>query len=248
MKMDLNSIPNLIQDGDGRRHRGDQYAAGVWAGEAAPRRYHRAHDESSGARAAFEAIVETHHAEIYRYLRVVLSRGPQAERLLQETFLRAFRGHRSLPAEADVRAWLFGIASTLCRTDIRSGRRYGPRPEDRATRDEARSRLKAVIQGLPVTQRLAVTMRKLHDLDYDAIGASLDCAAETARAHVLQALRQIRCGLDGLTAPGQSGGPGSAGTTGRTLTSDRMSRGMGGLDVGFGVGRPSRAAASRRGA
>ena len=41
-------------------------------------------------------------------------------------------------------------------------------------------------------------MRKLHDLDYDAIGASLDCSAERARAHVFQALRQIRRGLDGL--------------------------------------------------
>jgi RNA polymerase sigma-70 factor (ECF subfamily) len=79
----------------------------------------------AGARRAFEAIVETHHAEIYRYLQVVVSRSTQAERLVEETFLRAFRGHRSLPAEADVRAWLFGIASTLCRTDVRSGRRPG---------------------------------------------------------------------------------------------------------------------------
>jgi DNA-directed RNA polymerase specialized sigma24 family protein len=43
-------------------------------------------------------------------------------------------------------------------------------------------------------------MRKLHDLGYDAIGASLDCSAETARAHVFQALRKIRRGLADLGA------------------------------------------------
>lgn len=77
----------------------------------------------------------------------------------------------------------------------------GARPEGVARLDEARSRLEDVIGGLPITQRLAVTMRKLHDLDYDAIGASLACSAETARAHVFQALRQMRHGLDGLVLP-----------------------------------------------
>jgi RNA polymerase sigma-70 factor (ECF subfamily) len=156
----------------------------------------------TGAHRAFATIVGTHHGEIYRYLRGVVARGTEAERLLQATFLRAFRGYRSVPADADVRAWLFGIASILCRTSVRSGRRPGLRPEGGATRDETRSRLEAVILGLPVTQRLAVTMRKLHGLDYGAIGASLDCAAETARVHVLRALEQMRRGLDGLTGPG----------------------------------------------
>jgi DNA-directed RNA polymerase specialized sigma24 family protein len=41
-------------------------------------------------------------------------------------------------------------------------------------------------------------MRKVHELDYDAIGRSLDCSAESARAHVFQALRKIRQGLDDI--------------------------------------------------
>ena len=196
---------------------------------------------------AFGAIVETHHAEIYRYLRSVVSRGTEVEHLFQETFLRAFRGYRSLPVDTDVRAWLFGIASTLCRTDVRSGRRHRPRPEGGAIRDEARSPLEDVIGGLPVLQRLAITMRRLHGLDYDAIGASLDCAAETARAHVLQALRQIRRGRDGLTVPRQSGGPAPPR---RVIRSGGigMSIGPAGVDVSFGVGMPSPPAACRRGA
>jgi RNA polymerase sigma-70 factor (ECF subfamily) len=50
---------------------------------------------------------------------------------------------------------------------------------------------------LPLKQRQAFIMRKIHELDYEAIGQSLDCSAESARAHVFQALRKIRLSLDG---------------------------------------------------
>jgi RNA polymerase sigma factor (sigma-70 family) len=162
----------------------------------------------------FGTIVDTYHTEIHRYLRRVVSRGTEADHLSQETFLRAFRGYRSLPADQDVRAWLFAIATRLCRTHVQSARRRGVMkgasgeraaadgaPPGEGRRHEARSRLEDVIGCLPVTQCLAVTMRKLHDLDYDVIGASLDCSAETARAHVIHALRQIRRGLDGFALP-----------------------------------------------
>lgn len=71
-------------------------------------------------------------------------------------------------------------------------------PEGEALAGEARARIERVVAGLPVKQRLAFTMRKMHDLDYGAIGASLHCSEESARAHVFQALRKIRRGLDGL--------------------------------------------------
>jgi len=38
-------------------------------------------------------------------------------------------------------------------------------------------------------------LRKIHDLDYDVIAQSLHCSAESARAHVFQALKKIRLGL-----------------------------------------------------
>jgi DNA-directed RNA polymerase specialized sigma24 family protein len=44
---------------------------------------------------------------------------------------------------------------------------------------------------------LAFLQRKVHGLDYEAIGQSLQCSAETARAHVFQALRKVRRALEG---------------------------------------------------
>jgi RNA polymerase sigma-70 factor (ECF subfamily) len=160
---------------------------------------------------AFEAVVAAHHGEIHRYLMRATARPSDADDLSQETFLRAFRARRSLPPDANVRAWLFAIATNLCRNHWRSearrrraytaastdGHMVDPGwPEGEALLSEAGARVERIISSLPLKQRLAFTMRKIHELDYDAIGASLDCSAESARAHVFQALKKIRRGLD----------------------------------------------------
>jgi len=161
----------------------------------------------------FEAIVATHHGEIHRYLARVTTRASDADDLSQETFLRAFRAHRALPASANVRAWLFAIATNLYRNhvrgEVRRRRAYAAAstdgfaadpgwPEGLALFKEASARIDRIIGELPLRQRLAFTMRKIHELDYEAIGESLQCSAESARAHVFQALRKVRRGLDDL--------------------------------------------------
>ena len=161
----------------------------------------------------FEAVVASHHAEIYRYLRRATARPSEAEDLSQETFLRAYRAWRSLPPGANVRAWLFAIATNLARNHFRAesrrrrahaaARDERPRteaegsPEEETLFNEALTVVEGVVERLPPKQRLAFVLRKIHDLEYDAIGRSLDCSAESARAHVFQALRKIRRSLDG---------------------------------------------------
>ena len=161
---------------------------------------------------AFEAVVGAHHAEIRRYLLRITARASDADDLSQETFLRAFRAYRALPPEANVRAWLFTIATNLGRNHFRAQSRrrraYAAvamespagapdRADGQVLADEARARVEQVIGGLTEKQRLAFIMRKMHELDYREIGTSLRCSEESARAHVFQALRKIRKGLDG---------------------------------------------------
>ncbi len=163
----------------------------------------------------FDGIVAAHHAEICRYLRRVIARSAEADDLSQETFLRAYRAYRALPPEANVRAWLFAIATNLCRNYFRSEKRRrtalvtvgasrsesGPGPEEEATFEETRTLIETAIDGLPLKQRLAFTLRKLHGLEYEAIARSLSCSQDSARAHVFQALRKIRHHLDGHALP-----------------------------------------------
>ncbi len=161
---------------------------------------------------AFEGVITAHHGEICRYLQRVIGRTGDADDLSQETFLRAYRAFHSLPGDANVRAWLFSIATNLAKNHFRSESRrrqaYGEvrtsaletvdaTPEAEAVSRELGALVDGIIQRLPLKQRLAFTQRKIHGLDYEAIGRSLGCSAESARAHVFQALRKIRQALDG---------------------------------------------------
>ena len=58
--------------------------------------------------------------------------------------------------------------------------------------NEASARIERAMAALPMKQRLAFTLRKVHELEYEAIAESLQCSAESARANVFQALRKIR--------------------------------------------------------
>ena len=161
---------------------------------------------------AFESVVSAHHGEIFRYLQRVIGRAGDADDLSQETFLRAYRAYGSLPGEANLRAWLFAIATNLAknhfRSETRRRRAYGEMrasmretveaaPEAELVSRETGALVEEIVRRLPLKQRLAFTQRKIHGLDYEAIGRSLSCSAETARAHVFQAVRKIRQALDG---------------------------------------------------
>jgi RNA polymerase sigma-70 factor (ECF subfamily) len=162
--------------------------------------------------AAFETVVSAHHGEIFRYLQRVIGRADDADDLSQETFLRAYRAYRSLPSDANVRAWLFSIATNLVKNHFRSESRrrqaYGevrastheavvPAAEAELLSRETGALVEGIVRHLPLKQRLAFTQRKIHGLDYEAIGRSLGCSPESARAHVFQAVKKIRQGLDG---------------------------------------------------
>jgi len=170
----------------------------------------------------FEALMSDHHAEIYRYVLRVTGRRQDADDLSQETFLRAFRAHRTLPPDANSRAWLFAIATNLTRNHFRSQKRRrlayaavvaetretdDERPDGVAVSQEIGSAVDQAVSRLPLKQRLAFLQRKVHGLDYEAIGESLACSAETARAHVFQALRKVRRALEGRELIGKEFAP-----------------------------------------
>ena len=159
----------------------------------------------------FELVVVAHHPEIHRYLRRMTG-SSVAEDLSQETFLRAYRAYGTLPEDANVRAWLFAIATNLFRNHIRSEKRRSTfqaavlatrseagesGPDGESAYRETRTLIEEVVARLPVKQQTAFVLRKIHELDYETIARTLDCSADSARAHVFQALRKIRLSLNG---------------------------------------------------
>ena len=156
----------------------------------------------------FEEALGRHEREIMRFLLRMTRDQEDALDLFQETWLRAYRAYPQLDSEAGLRPWLYRIASNLCRNRARDNLRRarvisnGDDPaghDHRATSASAACsdhadvlHLRRAIAGLPNKQGQALVMRKFAGLEYEEIGAALDCSPESARASVYQALKKLK--------------------------------------------------------
>jgi RNA polymerase sigma-70 factor (ECF subfamily) len=78
---------------------------------------------------AFRGLVEPYRRELQVHCYRILGSVQDAEDLLQETLLAAWRGLRGYEGRASVRTWLYRIATNRCLNALRDGAR---RPADRA--------------------------------------------------------------------------------------------------------------------
>jgi RNA polymerase sigma-70 factor (ECF subfamily) len=156
----------------------------------------------------FEEALSRHEREIMRFLLRMTRDQDDALDLFQETWLRAYRAYPQLDSENGLRPWLYRIATNLCRNRARDNMRRarvisnadGPGDGDHHLAPASSGgdghagvlNLKRAIAGLPHKQGQALMMRKFAGLEYEEIGAALDCSADSARAGVYQALKKLK--------------------------------------------------------
>lgn len=159
----------------------------------------------------FEELIERHHDEIFAYLWKILGRNRHGdgaldvEDLVQEVFLRAYRAFATLRPNSQHRAWLYKIATNCAYTKLRRERLSAVQdlppellsePESPSLSDGREGKVRALVERLPAKQRICVTLRYLHDLDYPEIARIAGCSQESARANVSQAIRRLRLMLE----------------------------------------------------
>jgi RNA polymerase sigma-70 factor (ECF subfamily) len=165
----------------------------------------------SGDRPAFEELVRRTSRLIY--VRIYLETGDRqkAEDLLQETYLRAYRGLKKLTEPASLRAWLRTIAHKVVLDHVRrSSRRKrvfrlgpetadlddlpgnSPNPEAEAVRAELRRNVLAALRSLPEEYRQPLGLRYLAGADYETICTQLGLSNGSLRGLLYRGLRMLR--------------------------------------------------------
>ncbi|MGQ9586247.1 MAG: RNA polymerase sigma factor [Anaerolineae bacterium] len=82
----------------------------------------RPQDRTVALDARFERIFQEYQQPIASYLLRLVDDPRQAEELAQEAFLKAYRALEALPADANVRAWLYRIATNTAYDALRRRR------------------------------------------------------------------------------------------------------------------------------
>jgi RNA polymerase sigma-70 factor (ECF subfamily) len=87
-----------------------------------------ARQDPTGDQSAFTALVEPHRRELHVHCYRMLGSFEDAEDMVQETFLRAWRKRASFRGRSTFRAWLYRIATNACLDALQKR----PRPTPRA--------------------------------------------------------------------------------------------------------------------
>ncbi|WP_067825112.1 RNA polymerase sigma factor [Actinomadura kijaniata] len=161
----------------------------------------------------FDEVFDRHFAEIHRYAAKRL--GPDAAAdVAAQTFLEAFRQRRRYdPERANVRTWLYGIATKVIgkhqRTETRALRlraRLGPsrsaedhaeRVESRVSAQGLRPDLAGAIAALPRGQRDVLLLVALADLSHEEVAAALGISYGTVGSRLSRARTRLRKALGG---------------------------------------------------
>ena len=156
---------------------------------------------------AFRELVGPYRRELQLHCYRILGSVPDAEDVLQETLLAAWRGLDRFEERASVRAWLYRIATNRSLNVLRGNRWAEPCPDtlledlpDTAPGPEARYETReslglafvAGLQRLPPRQRAALVLRDVLGFRAAEVAGMLD-STETS---VNSALQRARATLD----------------------------------------------------
>jgi RNA polymerase sigma-70 factor (ECF subfamily) len=142
----------------------------------------------------FWTLVEAHGDELLVHARR-LAGDEHAEDVLQDALLRALRAYPRLRHADHLRAWLYRVTTSAAMDHHRSRRREFPTddPPTVATQDRYDDgAFETMIAPLSETNRAALRLRFVDDLDYDLIAATLGCSTVAARQRVSTAVRTLR--------------------------------------------------------
>src|SRR4051812_18816679 len=129
-----------------------------------------------GDTALFEILVRRHNTRVYRAVRAVLRDDGDAEDVMQEAYLHAYRGLRAFEGRAQFSTWLTRIAvnAALARrgkpnrngddTMLTLVEADGPDPEQQTLTSELREVMEREVAALPDTFREVIMLRDVEGL------------------------------------------------------------------------------------
>ncbi|HEY3748286.1 MAG TPA: sigma-70 family RNA polymerase sigma factor [Pseudonocardiaceae bacterium] len=152
----------------------------------------------------FDDAARRYHRELHVYCYRMLGSFDEAEDHVQEVFLRAWRSRDTWQGLANVRAWLYRIATNACLDTLRGHQRRPsqpypdtlldeltsdqPGPETQAvTRESISLAYLAAIQLLPPRQRAVLILRDVLDCPATEVADQLDSSVPAVKSALQRA-------------------------------------------------------------
>jgi RNA polymerase sigma-70 factor (ECF subfamily) len=170
----------------------------------------------AGDREAFRVLVERYSTMIFSLAFRITGNREDADDVVQETFLRAYRALGRFQSQSTFATWLYRIATNAA-LDLLDRRRTQPQPapvyededppeatleshyadpEREVLGGELKRRVDAAMKTLTPTERTAFVLRHFEEKSIDEIAAAMNVRAGTAKQSIFRAVAKVRRALE----------------------------------------------------
>lgn len=178
----------------------------------------------AGASEAFDELVGRHAGRMFQLAFGLLGNRQDAEEVVQDTFVRAYRNLAGFRGEASFSTWLYRIATNLSRNKYKWNRCRGAGvnislsdqspglgedlredmmiadesmgPDQRIQQMELGGAIAAAVNRLPANLREVMILRHIENLPYERIAEICEVQLGTVKSRLSRAREMVKQGLE----------------------------------------------------
>ena len=171
---------------------------------------------AAGSREAFDVLVVRYRRRVYNLVRALTSGDNEAEDLVQDVFIRAYRAIGAFRGDSAFHSWLYRIAINVAHTHMDRRRvrdallmptaRDAEAIDHMANDDDLertllrRQVIDRALGSLPEELRVLVVLRDVQGLKYDEIAALVKTPRGTVESRLFRARQRLRPLLEMLNS------------------------------------------------
>lgn len=154
---------------------------------------------------ALRLVVDKYGAKLYRHIRRLVITHADADDVLQNTFINAWRNLSRFRSESSLYTWLYTIATNEALLHIKKRERHSGLPLDDLENffatspegdtwfdgSEAERKLQNAILKLPEKQRIVFNMKYFDDMTYEDISKTLGTTTGALKASYHHAVKKL---------------------------------------------------------
>ncbi|RTL47283.1 MAG: sigma-70 family RNA polymerase sigma factor [Sphingobacteriales bacterium] len=154
---------------------------------------------------AFTAIVKKYQEKLYWHIRRMVVNHEDANDVLQNVFIKAWKGLENFREDSQLYTWLYRIATNECLTFLEQQKKKGTlsfdemesglsnkiRADENFNANQLEWKLQLAIQQLPEKQRLVFNLRYFDEMPYEEMSKVLDTSEGALKASYHHAAKKI---------------------------------------------------------
>jgi RNA polymerase sigma-70 factor (ECF subfamily) len=167
-----------------------------------------------GSRSAFDELVRRTYVDTYTLALRLTGHEEDARDVVQEAYLRAWKGIRRFRGDAQFSTWMYRITANTAYTHVKRRNRLrttniddiadpiemhlDATPEASAEAAAGLSELAAAVDQLPESMRQIVILKDVYGLTHEAIAEELDISIAAAKVRLHRGRKRLRDVLDDM--------------------------------------------------